>query len=112
MFKGTFVLPELIREIRTEEQRVELEGQLARVHGRVEVTLLLGHDDGSLQRADPFVHRLHDRVANQARPAVEFERCRREEASAGEHAAADVLDPAVTDRQQARVAARLAQRRP
>src|ERR1051325_4728930 len=60
------VVAEVVGEVRSEEERVELERQLRRLDRGIEMPFVDGHADGLLERADPVVHQTADAVAHRA----------------------------------------------
>src|SRR5436190_15369563 len=87
------VVAEVVGEVGAEEERVELEGELRGIDGRIEMAFVDRHADCFFECADPVVHQTPHGVANGTGTAVEFERCGGEEASAGEDAASQIRQP-------------------
>src|SRR4051812_7949008 len=66
-----FVVPKVAAEVRAEEERVELERDLRRIHARNEMTFILRHPHRLFDRVHPIGHLVLDRVAHRTGSAIE-----------------------------------------
>ena len=93
------VLVKLESPVGAHAERVQLEGELARIDVRRHVAGLLRVLDRRLERHQPLADHARDLVAHRARAPVELQRSGREETPAAENLALHVAEPGVGQRE-------------
>jgi hypothetical protein len=96
------VLKQLMRPVRAYGDGVKFERETGGVEFRVQVAGFLRFLHGGCDATNPFVHDFGDAVAHDAEAAIEFKRCRGEEAAALENSFFDENQPVIDQSPQTR----------